>query len=181
MFLVKNMLRSVVASIIEENYPELVGEPVLEVKRLFDDADLPYKGSDQAAGYDLFAYSYTADGGETVKLDDEVVLTIPAQGRCLVKTGIAVRIPDGCYGRVAPRSGLAMKKGINIGAGVIDEDYRGDVGVLLFNLNSEPFEVRKGDRIAQLICERIVYPELEEVNTLEDTERGIGGFGSTGN
>ena len=74
-----------------------------------------------------------------------------------------------------------MKKGINIGAGVIDEDYRGDVGVLLFNLNSEPFEVRKGDRIAQLICERIVYPELEEVDTLEDTERGIGGFGSTGN
>lgn len=81
---------------------------------------------------------------------------------------------------MAPRSGLALKKGIDIGAGVIDEDYRGEVGAILFNLNSEPFEVRKGDRIAQFICEHIVYPELEEVDELDNTERGAGGFGSTG-
>jgi dUTP pyrophosphatase len=184
--LLKNLLRSVVASILEEDYPELVAPEshVLEVKRLFDDADLPHKGSDRAAGYDLRAHSYAfvVDGkvGDTVKLDDDVVLVIPANSRCLVKTGIAVAVPEGCYGRVAPRSGLALK-GIDIGAGVIDEDYRGEIGAILFNLNSEPFEVKKGDRIAQFVCERIVYPELEEVNELDDTERGAGGFGSTGN
>lgn len=185
--LLKNLLRSVVVSILEEDYPELVvpEPPVLEVKRLFDDAILPRKGSDRAAGYDLHAHSYAfiVDGkvGETVKLDDDVVLVIPANSRCLVKTGIAVDVPEGCYGRVAPRSGLALKKGIDIGAGVIDEDYRGEVGAILFNHNSEPFEVKKDDRIAQFICERIVYPELEEVDELEDTDRGAGGFGSTGN
>ena len=165
--------------------PEL-NSSVLEVKRLFDDADLPRKGSDRAAGYDLRAHSYAfiEDGkvGETVMLDvdGDSVLVIPANSRCLVKTGVAVAVPEGCYGRVAPRSGLALKKGIDIGAGVIDEDYRGEVGVILFNINSEPFEVKKGDRIAQFICERIVCPELEEVDELDDTERGAEGFGSTG-
>ena len=183
--LMKNLLRSVVASILEEDYGLIPAEGVLEVKRLFDDADLPHKGSGRAAGYDLRAHSYAfiEDGkvGETVRLDDDNVLVIPAGSRCLVNTGVAVAVPEGCYGRVAPRSGLALKKGIDIGAGVIDEDYRGQVGAILFNLNSEPFEVKKGDRIAQFICERIVYPELEEVDDLDDdTERGAGGFGSTG-
>jgi dUTP pyrophosphatase len=181
--LLKNLLRSVVASILEEDYPDIVFHPMLEVKRLFDDAYLPRKGSTRAAGYDLHAHSYVfiVDGkiGKTVKLDDDVVL-IPANSRCLVKTGIAVAVPEGCYGRVAPRSGLALKNGIDILAGVIDEDYRGEVGVILVNLNSEPFEVRKGDRIAQFICERIVYPELEEVDELDNTKRGAEGFGSTG-
>ncbi|XP_038961577.1 deoxyuridine 5'-triphosphate nucleotidohydrolase isoform X12 [Rattus norvegicus] len=80
----------------------------------------------------------------------------------------------------APRSGLAVKHFIDVGAGVIDEDYRGNVGVVLFNFGKEKFEVKKGDRIAQLICERILYPDLEEVQTLDNTERGSGGFGSTG-
>ncbi|XP_073921992.1 deoxyuridine 5'-triphosphate nucleotidohydrolase, mitochondrial isoform X3 [Castor canadensis] len=80
----------------------------------------------------------------------------------------------------APRSGLAAKHFIDVGAGVIDEDYRGNVGVILFNFGKEKFEVKKGDRIAQLICERIFYPEIEEVQVLDDTERGSGGFGSTG-
>jgi dUTP pyrophosphatase len=183
--LMKNQLRSVVASILEEDYHEILypDSCVLEVKRLFDDAELPHKGSDRAAGYDLRAHSYAfIEGGkvgETVKLDDNV-LVIPAGSRCLIKTGVAVAVPEGCYGRVAPRSGLALKKGIDIGAGVIDEDYRGEVGAILFNLNSEHFEVKKGDRIAQFICERIVYPELEEVDDLDDTERSAGGFGSTG-
>ena len=106
--LLKNLLRSVVASILKEDYGLVAPEPpVLEVKRLFDDADLPHRGSDRAAGYDLCAHSYV-DGemGETVKLDDDVVLVIPANSRCLVKTGIAVVVPEGCYGRVAPRSGV---------------------------------------------------------------------------
>lgn len=100
--------------------------------------------------------------------------------KTLVKTDIQIALPSGCYGRVAPRSGLAAKHFIDVGAGVIDEDYRGNLGVVLFNFGKEKFEVKKGDRIAQLICERIFYPEIEEVQVLDDTERGAGGFGSTG-
>ena len=181
--LLKHLLKSVVSSILEDEYG-LTPNPVLEVKRLSYDADLPEQGSEYSAGYDLRAHSYAfiVDGevGETVKLCVNDVLVIPANSRCLVKTGIAVCVPEGCYGRVAPRSSLALKNGIDILAGVIDEDYTGEVGVILFNLNSEPFEVKKGDRIAQLICERIVYPQLEEVDELASTERGAGGFGSTG-
>uniref|UniRef100_A0A663EFL7 Deoxyuridine 5'-triphosphate nucleotidohydrolase n=1 Tax=Aquila chrysaetos chrysaetos TaxID=223781 RepID=A0A663EFL7_AQUCH len=105
---------------------------------------------------------------------------IPPMEKAVVKTDIQIALPSGCYGRVAPRSGLAAKHFIDVGAGVIDEDYRGNVGVVLFNFGKETFEVKKGDRIAQLICERICYPELEEVQALDDTERGEGGFGSTG-
>ena len=81
---------------------------------------------------------------------------------------------------VAPRSGLAYKKGIDVGAGVIDEDYRGEVGVILFNFGEEDFEVAPGDRIAQLILERIATPDVEVVSDLDATDRGAGGFGSTG-
>lgn len=81
---------------------------------------------------------------------------------------------------MAPRSGLAAKNHIDIGAGVIDEDYRGNVGVVMFNHADTDFQVAKGDRIAQLICERIYYPSLEQVKELSDTKRGDGGFGSTG-
>lgn len=75
-------------------------------------------------------------------------------------------MPHGCYGRVAPRSGLAANHHIDIGAGVVDQDYRGNVGVVMFNHGAVPFVVKKGDRIAQLICEKIVYPEVEEVEVL---------------
>lgn len=90
------------------------------------------------------------------------------------------RVPSGTYGRVAPRSGLAAKHMIDVGAGVVDEDYTGNVGVVLFNLGGEDFAVKAGDRVAQLVCEKIEHPELEEVERLEETERGEGGFGSTG-
>lgn len=106
--------------------------------------------------------------------------TIPAHGKQIVLTDIQVEVPHGCYGRVAPRSGLAAKHFIDVGAGVIDEDYRGNVGVVLFNHGSDAFEVKRGDRIAQLICEQIVYPQMEEVPSLSETVRGSGGFGSTG-
>lgn len=89
-------------------------------------------------------------------------------------------MPEGTYGRVAPRSGLAWKNFIDVGAGVIDQDYRGNVGVILFNHSDTPFEIKKGDRIAQLILERIVHPVVVEADTLSDTDRGAGGFGSTG-
>lgn len=179
--LLKNMLRNIVVEILDELF-ENTESPVLGVQRLYEDAILPWKGSTDAAGYDLHAHSYAfmEDGtiGDTVKLDDEHVLVIPANSRCLVKTGVAVSVPDRCYGRVAPRSGLALK-GINVGAGVIDKDYTGEVGVILFNINSEPFQIKKDDRIAQFICEQIVYPEICEIERITATDRGTHGFGST--
>ncbi|ELU04579.1 hypothetical protein CAPTEDRAFT_178519 [Capitella teleta] len=106
---------------------------------------------------------------------------ISSLGKQLVKTDIQIAVPDGCYGRVAPRSGLAHKHFIDVGAGVIDQDYRGNVGVILFNLNKDAsFTVKKGDRVAQLILERIYIADLQELPTLDETERGEGGFGSTG-
>ena len=97
-----------------------------------------------------------------------------------MKTGLAISFPAGLYARIAPRSGLALKKFIDVGAGVVDADYRGDVGVVLFNHGDQDFEVKMGDRIAQMIFEKIDTPDVVEVQGLEDTVRGVGGFGSTG-
>lgn len=97
-----------------------------------------------------------------------------------MSTGLRVAIPAGHYGRIAPRSGLALKHFIDVGAGVVDEDYRGELRVLLFNHSESDFIINRGDRVAQLICERISRPILEEVTDLEDTDRGRNGFGSTG-
>lgn len=105
---------------------------------------------------------------------------VPPNGKELIKTDLQIEVPENTYGRIAPRSGLAWKHHIDVGAGVIDADYRGNVGVVLFNHSNEPFKISPGDRIAQLICEKIIYPELQEVNNLDNTDRGDGGFGSTG-
>jgi|SRR6056300_189619 dUTP pyrophosphatase len=137
----------------------------LGVKRLIEDAILPTRGSAHAVGYDLYSVENCV---------------VPPTHRALVGTGIATVLPVGVYGRVAPRSGLAVKKGIQVGAGVIDPDYTGEVKVVLFNHGDKDFEVKKGDRIAQLILERCETPEVEEIETLEQTDRGSGGFGSTG-
>ena len=104
---------------------------------------------------------------------------VPVHGKCLVKIGLAMAVPPRCYGRVAPRSGSAFKKSIDIGAGVIDSDYRGGVGVILFNFGSEDFIVNMGDRIAQLIFEKIKTLMIKEMNELEGTDQGVGGYGST--
>ncbi len=93
---------------------------------------------------------------------------------------MAIAIPPLTYARIAPRSGLAVKNFIDTGAGVVDYDYRGNVGVVLFNHAEEDFQVKRGDRIAQLILERISMADAVEVDELPDTERGAGGFGSTG-
>ncbi|GFR52482.1 hypothetical protein Agub_g15052 [Astrephomene gubernaculifera] len=140
-------------------------EEKLLVKKLSDKATLPKRGSAGAAGYDL------ASAEEKV---------VPARGKALIKTDIAIRVPKGTYGRVAPRSGLASKNFIDTGAGVIDEDYRGNVGVLLFNHSDEDFQVKVGDRVAQLVLERIAVPDVAEVEELDSTERGANGYGSTG-
>ena len=93
---------------------------------------------------------------------------------------LQISVPPGTYGRIAPRSSLAVKHHINVAAGVIDADYTGNVGIVLFNHGEVAFVVRRGDRVAQLICEKIVYPTLEESLSLETTKRGSRGFGSTG-
>ena len=139
----------------------------LFVKKLSENATIPVKGSDFAAGFDLFSAE-----------DKE----LSSGSRRLCKTNLAIQLPEGCYGRIAPRSGLAYKNYIDVCAGVIDRDYRGDVGVLLHNNHSSlGFSVKKGDRVAQLILEK--YEEncgLEEVQELTETVRGDGGYGSTG-
>ena len=137
----------------------------LRVKKLVQDAIIPTRGSSGAVGYDLYSV-------------DEVVL--PASQRTLVGTGVAVVLPMNVYGRVAPRSGLTVKHGIHVGAGVIDPDYTGEIKVALFNIGDVPFEIKKGDRIAQLVLERCETPGVREIDTLDETGRGAGGFGSTG-
>lgn len=97
-----------------------------------------------------------------------------------MRTDLAIAVPEGTYGRVAPRSGLSVNYGICVGAGVIDADYRGNVQVLLFNHSDEDFEVKRGARVAQLILERAETPEVLEVDTVGATARGTSGFGSTG-
>ena len=139
-------------------------ENKLIVCKNHDDAIIPKRGSEQAAGYDL----YTIDEGRL----------IPKQTR-LFDTGISFTVPEGTYGRIAPRSGLS-KKGILVNAGVVDRDYTGPVKVMLHNLSDDMYQVKKNDRIAQLIIEKIATPMIEEVGSLEETDRGDGGFGSTG-
>ncbi|KIJ32358.1 hypothetical protein M422DRAFT_76556 [Sphaerobolus stellatus SS14] len=137
----------------------------LLIKRHTKEAVIPTRGSALAAGYDL----YSAEAK-----------IIPAKGKALINTQISIAVPAGTYGRVAPRSGLASKFMIDTGAGVIDADYRGIVYVLLFNHSDADFQVAVGDRVAQLIIEKIETPEVLEVADLEETLRGAGGFGSTG-
>ncbi len=109
-------------------------------------------------------------------------VTVPARGKAVVRTGLAIAIPENTYARIAPRSGLAVKNFLDTGAGVVDYDYRGEVGVVLFNHSEVDYEVKVGDRVAQLILERISMAGVEEVTDGElfATERGAGGFGSTG-
>ncbi|KAK7205620.1 Deoxyuridine 5'-triphosphate nucleotidohydrolase [Myxozyma melibiosi] len=139
--------------------------PPMLVKFLGPKAKMPTRGSEHAAGYDL----YTTE-----------TATIPAHGRVMVATDIAIALPVGTYGRVAPRSGLATKHGIQTGAGVIDCDYRGPLKILLFNHSDVDFVVNEGDRVAQMVVERIMMPETKLVDELPETVRGEGGFGSTG-
>jgi dUTP diphosphatase len=100
--------------------------------------------------------------------------------RSLVRTGLAVAIPEGCYGRLAPRSGLATKNGLDVLAGVIDADYRGEIQCLLYNTSDEVVELPAQTRICQLIIEKIITPTPLLVDDLTNTTRGSGGFGSTG-
>jgi dUTP pyrophosphatase len=144
--------------------------PQLFIKLEVEGSKMPSYGSEYAAGMDICSCEN---------------VTVPSHGRALVSTGFSLSmdsdIMDKYYLRIAPRSGLAVKNGLTTGAGVIDSDYRGIVKVLLFNHGDEDYEVRAGDRIAQMIMERIMRPHFVETNSHEESIRGTDGFGSTGN
>ena len=137
----------------------------MQVSKLSLDAILPTRATKYSAGIDLYS---------------PISGTLEPFQRLLVPIDISIKLPEQTFVHILPRSGLALKSGIHIGAGVIDEDYRGNVGVILFNLSDKPYEFKKGDRIAQMVIKRYEKVDIEEVNVLDNTERGTSGFGSSG-
>lgn len=140
----------------------------LDIKRLDGELPLPSYAHEGDAGLDLYA---AADA------------TLPPLARTLIPTGIAVAIPDGYAGFVQPRSGLAINKGLGLvnAPGLIDSHYRGEIKVIAVNLDpTEPIEIHRGDKIAQLVIQPVVSAQIEEVDELPTTSRGEAGFGSTG-
>ena len=136
----------------------------LQVRRLIPDGRIPMRATQGSVGYDLFSpHDYV----------------IPPFGKASIQTDIAVAVPSGTYACIAPPSGMALKSHIAVGAGVIDQDYRSGIGVVLFHHSDQSVEVPAGDRIAQIVLERIALPEVQEVDQLPDTQRGDKGFGST--
>ncbi|AGE56352.1 dUTP pyrophosphatase [Paramecium bursaria Chlorella virus NE-JV-1] len=137
----------------------------LLVKKLSEDATIPVRATIGSAGYDL---------------SSSVDILVPALGRIPVPTGLAIVVPENTYGMIASRSGNAKKYGIGVLTGTIDSDYRGEVFVLLFNTSERDFIINKGDRVAQLILSKIETPDVAEIIDIGETDRGEGGFGSTG-
>ncbi len=152
-----------------------VAEPtvIVQVERLSHGEDLPLPAyqSELAAGLDLVA-----------AIPWDAPLALLPGSRTLVPTGLKIALPAGYEAQVRPRSGLALKSGVTVlnSPGTIDADYRGEVGVILANLGGAPFEIRRGERIAQLVIAPVVQAQLDVVDTLDETARGEGGFGSTG-
>ena len=136
----------------------------LLLQRLHDNAVVPTKGTPGSIGYDLHS------------VEDMI---IPPKTKAMIPTGWAIRVPEGCYGRLAPRSGLSWKHSLDVWAGVLDRDYALEVKVILYNHSDSNYEVKAGDKVAQLILEQAKSAEVEIVDTLPKTERK-GGFGSTG-
>ena len=139
----------------------------LSFKRVHPDAILP-------------AYAHPSDAGMDIRSVDDLV--IPVGRRALVKTGLVANLPPAYEAQVRPRSGLALKHGVTVlnTPGTIDAGYRGEIGVILINLGEADFEVKKGDRIAQLVIAPVTQPAIVEATEVDVTDRGAGGFGSTG-
>ena len=130
----------------------------------------------------LPSYETLASAGMDLRAHLDTPVTLQPLERGLIKTGLFMELPVGIEAQVRPRSGLALKKGISVlnAPGTIDADYRGEIGVILVNVSNEPFTVNNGDRIAQLVIAKHERGDWTEVTSLEETERGTGGFGSTG-
>lgn len=145
---------------------------------------IPFTRLDHAAG--LPAPEYATEGAAGMDLvaavPESEPVKIPPRGRAAVPTGLVFAIPEGFEGQVRPRSGLALKNGITVlnAPGTIDSDYRGEVKVILVNTSDEAFEIPRGMRIAQIVFARVERMKLQEVQSLDETARGSGGFGSTG-
>ena len=139
--------------------------PVLNVKKLDEDAIIPTKANRSDAGYDFYASHGTI---------------LQKHAHKLIKTGISMAIPEGYVGLIWPRSGMAYKHGIDVFAGVIDSSYRGEIGVVLYNSQYSNYSIEKGDRIAQILFQKIEDFDLHVVDNLDDSIRGTGGFGSSG-
>ena len=139
----------------------------LRFKRIHPDATLP-------------SYAHASDAGMDVRSVEDV--TVPAKGRVLVHTGLVMLLPPMFEAQVRPRSGLALKHGITVlnTPVTIDAGYRGEVGVILANFGDSDFEVRKGDKIAQIVVAPVLQAHIEEADEIDETDRGSGGFGSTG-
>jgi dUTP pyrophosphatase len=134
--------------------------------KLLDGAIMPTRATTESAGYDLYAY-------------EDMIIEANQLGK--IRTGVHLTCPHGTYARIAPRSGLAYKYYLDVFAGVIDRDYKDEIMVLLFNHSSRSYHVKKNDRIAQMIFEKITYPTFNIVDNLTTDSNRDGGFGSTGN
>jgi len=128
------------------------------------------------------SYETSSSAGMDLRADIQENVTLGPLERAIIKTGLYIALPPGYEAQIRPRSGLAAKFGISVlnAPGTIDADYRGEIGVILVNLSNENFTINKGDRIAQMIIASYAHTKWEEVNVLDETKRGEGGFGSTG-
>lgn len=144
-------------------------QKILKIKKVRPNAVIPKRATEKSAGLDLTAY-----------IDEP--LTVKAGARTLIPTGIAAALPEGCVGLVFARSSLGTKHGIALsnGVGVIDEDYRGEIHVGIFNSSREDYTIQPFERLAQLLVVPVSYPVVQEAAELDETARGAGGFGSTG-
>lgn len=135
------------------------------------------------SAFELPQYETELSAGVDLKANIDVAIHLESLERCLVKTGLFLELPAGVEAQVRPRSGLALKKGITVlnSPGTIDADYRGEVGVILINLSTDKFSINPGDRIAQLVFAQHEQADFQVVDSLSETDRGEGGFGSTGN
>jgi len=160
---INSSIKNYIISIVEKEFFES-DDDKLKIQKLNNNAIIPVKATKLAAGYDLYSID---------------AITIPPLSRVLVNIGLSIKTPEGTYGRIAPRSGMSLN-GIDVGGGVIDQDYTGPLKVILINNNKDEFKVVEGMKVAQLVCEKICLPEIQIVDKLEQTERGFNGFGSTG-
>ncbi|WP_324720241.1 dUTP diphosphatase [Salinimicrobium sp. HB62] len=134
------------------------------------------------SGHELPAYETGSSAGMDLRANISEPVTLAPLARAIIKTGLFIELPVGYEAQVRPRSGLAAKKGITVlnSPGTIDADYRGEIGVILVNLSNEEFTINNGERIAQMVISRHEHIIWKEVDSLEETSRGAGGFGSTG-
>ena len=135
------------------------------------------------SGHQLPAYSTRFSAGMDLRANLDAPVILKPMERCLIPTGLFIELPDGFEAQIRPRSGLSLKKGISVvnTPGTIDADYRGEIGIILINLSDVDFVVNDGERICQMVINKVEQLSWIEVNSLEDSDRGSGGFGHTGN